>query len=457
MEEISRKRKIRGGHRAYVTQLIATIDNENDEAALESLKSQLEEKKSNLKQQDDEILELVSKADDEEESGCADEVSNAGKFLQTIEISIAKLRNKLKIIQQPPVLQHAPISYERQDSFLSVDSLNTNSSSVSVKRVRAKLPKLELKKFSGRPVNWPEFWDGFKTAVHENEELSDVDKFSYLRHYLEEPAKKVISGFSLTEKNYATALKLLEQRYAKPTIIKRAHINKLLNAPPVFNERNVGRLRELLDFIETHYRGLEAMGVDEDSYSTIVVPVLLDKIPEAVKLNMIRSTNCRQEWTLEEMLRAFGDEVEVREQHTSFFKSNSNSASTKERIEWKPRGNHGKTTTTSALLAKQNGGGQNPKLANCVFCNGTHDAKECNELKTVEERKKVIFKQGRCLLCLKRGHRGYECHSKIYCNLCNGRHHISICDINAPYREGLTTDSTAPSSVGNHANATSWR
>ena len=118
MEEISRKRKIRGGHRAYVTQLIATIDNENDEAALESLKSQLEEKKSNLKQQDDEILELVSKADDDEGSGCADEVSNAGKFLQTIEISIAKIRNKLKIIQQTPVLQHAPISYERQESIL---------------------------------------------------------------------------------------------------------------------------------------------------------------------------------------------------------------------------------------------------------------------------------------------------------------------------------------------------
>jgi len=187
-----------------------------------------------------------------------------------------------------------------------------------------------------------------------------------------------------------------------------------------------------------------------------VVPVLLDKIPEAVKLNVIRSTNCRLEWTLQEMLCAFGDEVETREQDISFFKSSSNSASTKERIEWKPRGNHGKTTTTSALLTKQNGGGQNPKLANFVFCNGIHDAKECNELKTVEERKKVIFKQGRCLLCLKHGHRGYECRSKIYCNLCNGRHHISICDINVSSREGLTTDSTAPSSVGNHANATSY-
>ena len=97
------------------------------------------------------------------------------------------------------------------------------------------------------------------------------------------------------------------------------------------------------------------MDVDEDPYSMIAVPVLLDKIAEAVKLNMICSTNCRQEWTLEEMLRPFGDEVEVREQHTSFFMSSNNSASPKERLEFKSRGNHGKTTTTSALFTKQNG------------------------------------------------------------------------------------------------------
>ena len=263
MEEISRKRKIRGGHKGYVTQLTATIENENDEAALESLKNQLEEKKIILKQLDDEILELVSKEDDEEGSGCATEINNAGKFLQMIEASIAKIKTKLKMIQQPPVLQYAPISFQRQESVLSADSLNTNSS-FNVKKVRAKLPKLELKKFSGHPIDWPEFWDGFQTAVHENEELSNVDKFSYLRHYLEEPAKKVISGFSLTEKNYATALKLLEQRYAKPTIIKRAHINELLNASPVYNERNIGRLRELLDFIETHYRGSENVGLRDN-------------------------------------------------------------------------------------------------------------------------------------------------------------------------------------------------
>ena len=92
---------------------------------------------------------------------------------------------------------------------------------------------------------------------------------------------------------------------------------------------------------------------------------------------------------------------------------------------------------------------------NSLFCNGLHDAKECNEVKTAEEREKTIFKKGRCLLCLKRGHRGYECRSKAYCNVCSGRHHLSICDNNIPSQEVSAREFTAPSSIGSHASATS--
>ena len=138
---------------------------------------------------------------------------------------------------------------------------------------------------------------------------------------MEEPAKKVISGFSLTEANHGKALSLLQNRFAKPTVIKRAHINELINAQPVFSEKNIGRLRELNDFIETHYRALEALKVDEETYSEIVVPVLLDKIPEGVRLAMTRSSKTSyQEWTIEEMLEALREELELREHQVTSFK-----------------------------------------------------------------------------------------------------------------------------------------
>ena len=80
------------------------------------------------------------------------------------------------------------------------------------KTVRVKLPKLEVQKFSRRLEQWQEFWDCCESAIHLNESLSDVDKFSYLRGLLLEPARSAIAGFSLTAANYAAAVELLKRK-----------------------------------------------------------------------------------------------------------------------------------------------------------------------------------------------------------------------------------------------------
>ena len=81
-----------------------------------------------------------------------------------------------------------------------------------------------------------------------------VDKFSYLRGLLLEPARSAIAGFALTSVNYESAVELLKKRYGKKTAIQRALVNELLNARPVFNEGDTRRLRSFYDFAETKYR-----------------------------------------------------------------------------------------------------------------------------------------------------------------------------------------------------------
>eukprot|EP00795_Rhopilema_esculentum_P008683 gene8683-biopygen9689 len=313
MDELKKKRNIRGGHRAFATQLIRQIeDSLEDQLKLKQLEIQLDEKFEVLGKLDDEILGLVSEID-EDGLGCSQEISEAGEMKEKINLALLKLKSLVKNEKQ---LESQKPNLTRHGSEESVYSVESSASSAT-RKVRAKLPKLELKKFSGRPQDWQEFWDSYKSAVYENEEISKIDKFSYLKHYLEEPAKKVIAGLALTEKNYDVAVDLLEQRFARPTTIKRAHINELLNLDAVFNEKHVKKMRELYDTIETHHRGLKALGVDETSYSNIVVPVLMDKVPEAVRLNMIRGSKNHQEWDMEEMLVAFREELEIREQHVS--------------------------------------------------------------------------------------------------------------------------------------------
>ena len=228
-----KKRKIRGGHRGYVTKLLREI------------KEQLQEKREVLTRLDEEILEIILRDDEDDGELCSKEIEESETLQRRITAGLIKIQGLFSFNTDGQKSQ-------RREYVLSVDSLVSSSSGGSRHKARAKSPKLELKKFSGCPIDWPEFWDTFRSAVDDNEELSEVDKFSYLRHYLEDPAKKVISVFSLTEANYGKALELLQRRFAKPAAIRRAHINELMNAEPVFSEKNIGKLRELNDVIETY-------------------------------------------------------------------------------------------------------------------------------------------------------------------------------------------------------------
>ena len=46
---------------------------------------------------------------------------------------------------------------------------------------QVRLPKFELKKFGGDPVAWPEFFETFRIAIHDNRDLSDVERFTYFK------------------------------------------------------------------------------------------------------------------------------------------------------------------------------------------------------------------------------------------------------------------------------------
>ena len=140
-----------------------------------------------------------------------------------------------------------------------------------------KLPKLKVRKFKGSLQEWQESWVLFESAIHTNESLSNVDKFSFLRRLLLEPARSKIAGFPLTLANYESAVDLLKRQY-------NTEQNELLSTQPVYSDKDVTRLRCFYDFVETKYRVLQALEVEEGVYSAIIVPMLLEKIPDTLRL-----------------------------------------------------------------------------------------------------------------------------------------------------------------------------
>ena len=194
-----------------------------------------------------------------------------------------------------------------------------------------KLPKINIDRFNGKIEKWQEFWDCFSSAVDNNEQLSGVEKFSYLRGYLGGQAKAAISGFALTTANYVSAKEILKQRYGKTDVIQRNHIKELLRINPVQSDRDPTKLRALYDAVETHHRGLQALGVASETYSSIVVPAIIDKLPEPVRLSITRGKKYNN-WDTDEMLKELLSELELRELNTGVRGTISRSATTFEMV-----------------------------------------------------------------------------------------------------------------------------
>ena len=110
-----------------------------------------------------------------------------------------------------------------------ISSTNTQLSSTNpLTTVRSKLPKLILPKFKGDVTSYRSFWEIFESTVHNNMQLTIIDKFNYLVSLLEGSALRSIKGLAITEENYQAALDILQERFGNSQQIISAHMDELL-------------------------------------------------------------------------------------------------------------------------------------------------------------------------------------------------------------------------------------
>eukprot|EP00795_Rhopilema_esculentum_P003749 gene3749-15025_t len=188
-------------------------------------------------------------------------------------------------------------------------------------------------------------------------------------------------------------------------------MESLLNLNQVSNERDIKNLRKLHDNIETNVRSLKTLGVDFAQYGALLVPMIMSKFPEDIRLAITKSVN--NDWGLDSILAVFKTELNAREQcQVKFDVKNSGVQNVV-----KPRG---QLPTTTALFS-------NDGKVTCTFCKANHPSAKCNNVTEPTARKLVLQREGRCFVCLKKKHLSRNCTSNIRCFQCKQRHHISIC------------------------------
>ena len=81
-------------------------------------------------------------------------------------------------------------------------------------------------------------------------------------------------------------------------------------------------LRRVYDKISINVRGLEALGVKSEQYGSLLIPVIMSKLPPELRIHVARKT-ASELWKIDDILEIFRKEVEAREISESVRTSNS--------------------------------------------------------------------------------------------------------------------------------------
>ena len=57
----------------------------------------------------------------------------------------------------------------------------------------------------------------------------------------------------------------------------------------------------MFDEISVHMRGLEALGITSDQYGSIIIPVIMERLPSEVAILVARKTK-NDVWSIQEMM-----------------------------------------------------------------------------------------------------------------------------------------------------------
>ena len=176
---------------------------------------------------------------------------------------------------------------------------------------KPKLPKLSVAKFKGEVTKWNTFWDSFESAIHNNNDISKIDKFNYLNSLLEGIALRAVQGLTLTGANYDAAIEILQDRFGQPQQIITAHMDELLKIPASSGDR-LSSLRFVYDKISVHLRALASLGVSSDQYGSLLIPIILSKMPGDIRLQIARKAK-KDAWKIDDLLQIIKFELEARE------------------------------------------------------------------------------------------------------------------------------------------------
>ncbi|UYV60640.1 hypothetical protein LAZ67_1001743, partial [Cordylochernes scorpioides] len=306
-----------------------------------------------------------------------------------------------------------------------------------------KLPKIELKKFTGEIKDWLGWWAQFN-KINVDPTLEDSDKFQYLVQSMSPGtrASKLVNSYPLTAENYPKVIETLTERFGRPELLQQVYVRDLIRLMIDCSSKQQLKVTSFYDELVTHLRALESLKIEARQMSVFIFPMIEACLSEElmktwqrsplhdVKIDVNDSTQTRVDLIME-----FLQKEAAAEQDRALAGSKFGLRSLKQDRNVGRQSHPAKIPTASGLFAG--------RAQNCIFCNKDHKKTECLAARrmSIKERRERIKYAKCCLSCLQPGHISSNCRRRITeCNRCKKKHLDILCPLNAPGRESADED-----------------
>lgn len=355
-----------------------------------------------------------------------------------LEIVIA-LKGRLKDLQPVPVA--APIQVQPINRIVQPNDQNVPD--ICLERINPPI-------FRGDFAKWSEWKAMFESLVHFHQNLTDTQKFHYLKKAVADGAANVLDGWHTIGENYQPAYEALIQLYENRYRIVLAHIDELHQMPKLEKETYDG-LRQMIDTTNRALRQLRVIGSPVQHWDHMVIYELLIRMPKSTITHWETSQDLNDMPTLEQVLRFLERRARgIVNIGTRVSNGNQSSAQSEKPIE------------NVAVKAKSQNNGpktgqeqsQRQPLA-CFKCKQPHPLARCNEFTsmTLEARKVYIRDTKLCANCFSPTHRAGSPQCKFGpCRRCRqSNHNTLLCDLPPPTVAAVVTGHfDVPTLLGNN-------
>ena len=156
-------------------------------------------------------------------------------------------------------------------------------------------------------------------------------------------------------------------------------MNQILRITKVTAGNRSKDLRNLYDRIESHVHSLITVGVQSDHYGPLLIPIVLDKLPDEIRLIISRKLGS-DNWKINAFMDILKGEIAARES-CEFMKHSDNEIKRKQDNEIKD-----KRHSTEVFLTTSS------QVLKCAFCGQQHYHDKCNVVTNLEARKEIVSK-----------------------------------------------------------------